>query len=88
MQRGTVDEEGTVKHRSAGWLVAEFGIAFVAGVVGAMVATSDGDVARPGCPHPLGTPARADRPPRAGRTGPADLVPHAVRWTAEEKEEP
>lgn len=27
-----------MKHSSAGWFLAEFGIAFVAGVVGAMVA--------------------------------------------------
>jgi hypothetical protein len=32
-----VDEEVTMHCRSAGWLMAEFGIAFVAGVVGAMV---------------------------------------------------
>lgn len=33
-----MDKEGTMHCRSAGWLMAEFGVAFVAGVIGAMVA--------------------------------------------------
>ncbi|WP_327004430.1 hypothetical protein OHA72_56930 [Dactylosporangium sp. NBC_01737] len=35
---GPEDKEGTMKRSAAGWFLAEFGIAFVAGVVGAMIA--------------------------------------------------
>jgi hypothetical protein len=35
----SVGKEGTMQRRSAGWLLAEFSVAFVAGVVGAMVAS-------------------------------------------------